>query len=758
MIKFTGKNIITEERYEVENEAKNAALFTTGNGYMGIRGSFEEFGSLRVQGFYVRGFIDEIIEVIEPLPDNEYMKKYYFEEDNLKEFERQESCINLPDMLYVEIEVDGIRFGMLEGEIVSYKRELDFTTGLLRREVVWNNGRGDLTQIVFERFASYYDIHSYCQRVTLKPLNHVKVIHIKSGVDKRVKTAGQKIIRYTSERIDQGNIFLEFNSGKKYAFKAKMLVTSQFFAQNGSHDCKGESVGGKVYVACESSGEVSLEKQIRILTERDCSEEEFEAFFRNTHSTPRLSYGEHFEKHKAIISALMNEIDVEIEGDFQADAALRFANYHTLISASGDSVHSIAAKGLTGERYNQFVWWDCEIYQLPIFFHTLPHIARQCLIYRHKLLDSARAIAKEQGYCGAKYPFCSAVNGDERVWSYARHPFLQIHINADIAYAIINYYNIVGDAEFLLNYGIEMLIEIARYYVDRATYKDGKYHILNVTGPDEHHPYVDDNAYTNYLTKHIIETLLKYLGQYDCSKALEKTGLTEEEIGRMRDTAANMYLPLREDGLIPQFEGYFELNQGLEVKGNGIGKSFQMKQSGLYHKSQIIKQPDVLLLFSYVDVEVKNANYALNLDYYEKKCESSSSLSYAPHAICFADNKRMLSFYEHFMNTLRVDIDDLLNCAWQGVHSGALAGGWYCIFRGVAGIVCREDHISVNPNMIGWWKSVKFKFRYRGSQINVELKNKSVTLSLLSGPSVTVESRGTKHELDNKLIFSLEEQ
>ena len=186
---------LTETEYCIEAEGKNAAIFTTGNGYMGVRGSFEEFGSIRVQGIYVRGYIGTIIEIMEPFPDNEYMKNFYFNEEKLKDFEKQESVVNLSDFLLVRISVDGEVFYPWKGKILSWERTLDPKTGVLERKVVWDNGSGKHTRFLFRRFASYENKHKYCMYVSVSPLNYSGKIKILSGIDTKVKTCGQKILR-----------------------------------------------------------------------------------------------------------------------------------------------------------------------------------------------------------------------------------------------------------------------------------------------------------------------------------------------------------------------------------------------------------------------------------------------------------------------------------------------------------------------------------------------------------------------------------
>ena len=206
--------------------------------------------------------------------------------------------------------------------------------------------------------------------------------------------------------------------------------------------------------------------------------------------------------------------------------------------------------------------------------------------------------------------------------------------------------------------------------------------------------------------------------------------------------------------MIPQFDGYFDLSRNLEEAGGSNAVNFQMKSSGLYHKSQVIKQPDVMLIYSYLNMAPDGANYALNWDYYEKMCESSSSLSFAPHSICAADNGRMLSAYNYLIDTAYIDVYDIHKCGWQGVHSGCLVGAWYAVFRGIAGIVCRENHIEINPHMMPWWDKVTFSFYYKGSKFKVEMDNNSYLLETDSERDTVVIFNGEKCYInkENELV------
>lgn len=139
----------------------------------------------------------------------------------------------------------------------------------------------------------------------------------------------------------------------------------------------------------------------------------------------------------------------------------------------------------------------------------------------------------------------SSVDGKEHVWIYARHPFLQIHIMADIAYAVLEYYDCTGDEEFMREKGFEMLAEIMRFWLSRAEFTNGRYEIKDVTGTDEHHLHVDNDAYTNYTVKTCFDRAIKIIGGY----------VSDKELAEFKNFAEKLYLPLCENGLIPRSTG-----------------------------------------------------------------------------------------------------------------------------------------------------------------------------------------------------------
>lgn len=719
-------SILTETSYDMSKEAYYGSIFAQSNGYLGVRASFEENGSMGVQGAYVRGVIDEIPFNQNVSIDSEYMRKFYINEDAAKDAEYQEGIINFADILFMRIEIDGEIFYPWDGTVLEWNRALDIENNVLTRRVVWENLKGDKTELCFERFASFDNDHVFCQRVHIKPLGHSKKITVMSGLDLRTKSNGFKMCKVTECDTEGNDIKLSLETKGKYRHKFNIAVKNSFDAD--SAVCEN----GFVYKAASKTGEFTVEKAIYISTSRD------DDFDEQYYGLDKLeAYNTHFEKHVKAWKDYFEKLDIHIDGDDEMDLKIRFCTYHTAIAiARNDSVHSLGAKNLTGEAYNDYVWWDCEVYQAPIILYSGCADVRNILKYRYDRLSAAKEAAKAEGRKGARYPFISSVTGEEKVWRHVRHPFMQVHVVADVAWSIINYFNATGDMQYMEEYGIEVLTEIADYWTSRVELRNGRYEICKVTGCDEHHPYVDNNAYTNYLVKYVLDKTIEL-----CEK------LGRELNGDWKTVADGLYLPMEKSGLIPQFDGYFDLSQTLETEG-GNNSGFQMKTAGgQYHKSQIIKQPDVMVMFAYLDFEFAKNVYEINWDYYRQMCEASSSLTYPVHAICAFDNNQPLSGYKYLQETVNIDLCNLHGGAEDGIHAGCSAGAWYSVTRGIAGVHIGEKGLTINPKMLPWWNSIKLSFCYMGARIQMVLENDKFILT--SDKTVTAMVCGKETELES---------
>ncbi len=736
---------LVQRGYDMTADRRYAALFTTGNGYIGVRGSYEEDTELCTQGAYIRGFIDKTIEICTPYYPNPFVKKKYYDDDGLKAWQDTECGVNFADILTVFVEIGGARFDLLEGNLVSFERSLEYATGVLTRKVVWEDGKGNRTELVFERFSSFADDHVYCQRVTVRPLNHSLPVAIGSGVELRTKTMGQIVTKTLSRAVSGDTVSARILSGEKYGFTAEVVARSRVTA--GGKAVNGKPEDGKIplirFETPGGDGEVVLEKIVHVVTSRDedgaCAAQ-----------IDGATYEGEYSRHIAAYAPLFEVANVEIEGKDELDGALRFASYHSLISVCrNDSVHGVAAKGLTGEHYHQFVWWDSEVYQMPFFLYTNPSAAKNTLLYRFRTLSAAKKIAAEKGLAGARFAFCSSVTGEECVWSFCVQPFLQDHIVSDVMLAVFRYLDATDDGDFLRRYGLELLSECALYWLSRVTKTERGYEILHVTGTDEHHAEVDNDAYTNYCVSYA----LRRFSALAAGGKAERFGFTKEREQELAAVAEGIFLPVGEYGYIPQFDGYFSLADRMDQSENLSG--LQMRYSGSYADSQIIKQPDVMLLYSYVDVGMDRSRYQENFDYYEKMCEMSSSLSYAPHAVCAAHLGRTRSFLEYLEKTVTIDLANLHGGVEEGVHSGCEAGGYLAVLYGAFGARFSAAEVSFDPRYLPGIKSVRQRFYYKNALILSEIRGKLFTIQKLKGNAVSVGYGGKTYLLTDSLTFEL---
>ena len=715
MIKITPTGL-KEIGYNIQDEAKLSAIFGIGNGYFGVRGSFEEFGDVFIQGTYIRGLFDQIVEIPMTFPDNIYMKQYYFDVQKLKEFELEDSCINVCDPLTIRIYVNGKLFLPWQGKVVKWVRYIDVKTGGLYRKLTWDDGEGHLSEFTFTRHASFKDNHLLLQKVVIKKLNHHLPVEVLLGVDTLVKTNGQHKSQVTNSKLEKDGVQLSFYMGDKYHMGASLASHNEVEGLTFKETKQEEGVLGSIY-SMDGDDAVAY-KVISMYASCDPVSDYINAPKENL-----INYQKAYQAHLKAYRPAFKQVEIKVEGDYKVQQLLNYANYQSLIGFDRyDSIHSLSAKNLTAEKYNQFVWWDAEIYQLPFVISNFPDAAKACLEYRYRLLEQSKINAKQDGYDGAKFAFCSSVKGDENVWIYARHPFLQIHINGDVAFGFINYYQQTNDKAFLLEKGMPVIIEVLKYFFSRATLMGDLYHLNNVTGTDEHHPYVNDDAYTNYQVQFLAKKALEYIAEF-------KYPVNQDVLKHIKLLKDKLYLPEpSKEGVIPQFRGYLQLKPYLPIVGNGSAKGFQMKASGLYHQSQIIKQPDVLLLYTYLNIGLDEKNYKANWNYYYKKCEASSSLTFPVHTISAMDFNNNKVFMENLLSSLLIDIEDIHNCAYQGVHAGCLAGAWFAFYRGIFGIKTSENTLKVQPNFKNPFKNVAMNFIYQGRKYRVSLNKKVFTI------------------------------
>ena len=121
--------------------------------------------------------------------------------------------------------------------------------------------------------------------------------------------------------------------------------------------------------------------------------------------------------------------------------------------------------------------------------------------------ESARRNAESAGLKGAWYAWESAATGEDVTPSFVLGPggrrlevltgHQEIHVVADVAWAIETYVRTSGDEAFLAAGGGEVTAEAARFFLSRAVETERGFEIHDVIGPDELHEHVRNSGFTN---------------------------------------------------------------------------------------------------------------------------------------------------------------------------------------------------------------------------------------------------------------------
>ncbi len=355
------------------------------------------------------------------------------------------------------------------------------------------------------------------------------------------------------------------------------------------------------------------------------------------------------------------------------------------------------------------------------------------------------------GYKGAKYPWESAVTGEDVTPKFASKLEKTIrliytgseedHIVSDVIYGVEKYFRVTGDVSFLINYGLEMVFLTARFWASRVVKIGEQYEIHCVIGPDEFHEHVNNNAYTNFIVKwhlRLAAMLYKYMVRNDAGmlrNISSKIELAGEEVESWMDISRNLKLSYNaETEIYEQFDGYFSLRDyvitDFDRKGHPVlprGVHYRNIQS-----TRLIKQADVMsmmLLFPHAfSDEDKMANY----DYYERRTVHKSSLSHCIHAMMGLTTGRRTRAYSYFMKTALFDLENLHENSALGIHAAAVGGTWQTAIYGFGGFSIKSDRLVLKPWLPKKWESLSFTVRWGGRAVEITVYHESVEVMIRS--------------------------
>jgi maltose phosphorylase len=391
---------------------------------------------------------------------------------------------------------------------------------------------------------------------------------------------------------------------------------------------------------------------------------------------------------------------------------------------------------------------------VPFYLATAdPKVTRNLLLYRYKQLGKAIENAQLLGFKdgAALYPMVT-MDGTEchNEWEIT---FEEIHRNGAIAYAIFNYVRYTADEAYLADYGLEVLIAIARFWSQRVNWSEDKqqYVMLGVTGPNEYENNINNNWYTNTLAVWCMQYTLDVIDKVKAIDAAKYDALVKRisfsegvESARFKHIIQNMYYPYDENQQVfLQQDGYLDKEQIL-VKDIPAGER-PLNQKWSWDRilrSCYIKQADVLQGIYFFEDQYDIDTIRRNFDFYEPRTVHESSLSPCVHAILAAKLGDEVRAYEFYLRTSRLDLDDYNNDTEDGCHITSMAGTWMAVVEGFGGMRVKNGMLSFDPFLPGKWQLFSFSVGFRGAILNVKVSKAGVDIKNLSGKPITVVVHG----------------
>ncbi|WP_315043723.1 family 65 glycosyl hydrolase domain-containing protein [Capnocytophaga sputigena] len=700
-------NIIIEG-FNKADITKHESIFSLGNGAMGMRANFEEdYTGDTLQGSYIGGVY---------YPDKTRVGWW---KNGYPEYFAK--VLNAPSWIGLHIKINGELLDLNTClEVKNFRRQLNMKEGWYERSFTAMLPNQQEIQVKILRFLSLRYDEIGALRYEITPLTIDTTIEIESYLDSGIKNSDanwDERFWNTLEISSEDNFATILAETKKTRFKVHTFMQNDLFIDNEALSITPKENKKENYIGLQYEVKVKQNQTFRI--------EKYGGYSRsNDYSTLSKSialFDSLLEKQKEDWAHIWETSDIVIEGDEKAQQGIRFNIFQLNQTYSGKYAHlNIGPKGFTGEKYGGSTYWDTEAYCLPFYMATKgAEVARNLLMYRYNQLDKAIENAQKLGFTGgaALYPMVT-MNGEEchNEWEIT---FEEIHRNGAIAFAIYNYTRYTGDESYLKEYGIKVLIAIARFWAQRVSFsaEKQKYVILGVTGPNEYENNINNNFYTNYLAS----WCLRYAAEQVTT--LQKEDITKEETQQWLHIAQNIYLPYSEKyGVYLQQDGF--LDKDLKPVTAIPAEERPLNQHWSWDRilrSPYIKQADTLQGFYFFEDHFTKEELQKHYEFYEPFTVHESSLSPCVHSVLASALGKTDEAYTLYLRTARLDLDDYNKEVHEGLHITSMAGTWLSIVEGFAGMRVKNGKLHFTPRLPKHWESLSFKVIFQGEIKEIKL-------------------------------------
>ena len=720
-------NIIVQG-FDPKQVTKHESLFSLGNGAMGCRANFEEqYTGETFQGSYIGGVY---------YPDK---TKVGWWKNGYPEYFAK--VLNAPSWLGINISINNCPLDLNTCiEVKDFRRQLNMKEGWYERSFTATLPNEQQVQVKVQRLLSLRHDAMGALHYQITPLTADAHLQIESYLDSGVKNNDANWDEHfwnTLAITHQGNHAAIIAETKKTKFKVctfmqnALAVNQQPVAAQATTHTADNYISKQYEVNVKKGDTLAIEKIGGYVTAESNTENTLLA--ENTFAllNENINFTTLLQQQKEDWAAIWETADIEIDGDVKAQQAIRFNIFQLNQTYSGKhSQLNIGPKGFTGEKYGGSTYWDTEAYCLPFYMATKsPQVARNLLLYRYKQLPQAIANAQKLGFSqgAALYPMVT-MNGEEchNEWEIT---FEEIHRNGAIAFAIYNYVRYTGDSDYIKDYGIEVLIGIARFWAQRVSFsaEKEKYVILGVTGPNEYENNVNNNFYTNYIAAWCLRYAAEQVNNTHTTQA------SADECKQWLHIADNIYLPYSEKyGIYLQQDGFLDKElkptTALSPQERPINQHWSWDR---ILRSPYIKQADTLQGFYFFQNHFSKEALQKHYDFYSQFTVHESSLSPCVHSILAAKLGMIDEAYQLYLRTARLDLDDYNKEVHEGLHITSMAGTWLSIVEGFGGLQVEADKLTFAPQIPPTWQRYSFKVFFRGKVYKVEVLPMHHTVTIL---------------------------
>ncbi|HHU11695.1 MAG TPA: HAD hydrolase-like protein, partial [Clostridiaceae bacterium] len=718
------------------------SLFHLGNGYLGMRGYFpehrdtaygEDMPSMR--GTYINAFFERI-----PMQYPEAHVGFPLEGERM---------VVLPDARRLTIDFDNEAISPLRSNVENFERFLDPMQGQSGHSYDYVSDGSDFS-VEIREMLSFMRREVFCQRLTIRSHDEPLDLTVRAGVDGRARNAtGSSDPRIAAPadtlKTDMktvnntGLLTVDARTGESN-LRASIaeILTADYSTDpdrepylNTEYEITPNMAYATFRISLPAHSHIRITRYVAYADSRRV-QDPAQTAERRVREAKAYGWANLAAEQTAYLASFWQRHRITIDGDSESQRALDFAVYSLLQSAAHDGISLIPAKGLSGEGYEGHYFWDFEIYLFPFFLWSWPERAKKLLDYRVNTLDQAKKNARILGYeRGAQYAW-RTITGPE-CSGYFPSGSAQLHINADIAHSIYQYFLLTGDLAYLADGGADVLIETARTWLEVGTWRDNHFMIFGVTGPDEYTCLIDNNYYTNRAAAANLRAAVDIVDRLDdagLTGAVERTGLTIEERSQFLGAADSMYLPYDERlGINAQDDSFLLLPEWdfANTPDDHYPLLLHYHPSKLY-RHQVLKQPDTTLAHFLFEEDLQSDTVRRSRHYYERRTTHDSSLSPCIYGAMAARDGEMKKAWHYFTLTRDTDLRNLQGNTADGLHLGNLGGTWLFVKMGFAGLTQSGQTLCLDPRLPQQWKRLAFGVTYHGDRLDISIDRLETTL------------------------------